>query len=116
VSDSPSMISAPRLCPKCGMEIPADAPEEGCPGCLLENGLAPDRDGSVTVRDSSAAVVAWANADAVPDARHSKKAARAAETLGELRDTNCWKSSAGAVRAWYFAPAKRVSTAQWHSR
>jgi hypothetical protein len=27
VSDSPAMISAPRVCPKCGGEIPADAPE-----------------------------------------------------------------------------------------
>jgi serine/threonine protein kinase/tetratricopeptide (TPR) repeat protein len=80
------MISAPRLCPKCGSEIPADAPEGGCPGCLLENGLGLHRDGSVTVRDSSAAAVAWANADAVADARHSKKAARAAEMLGELGD------------------------------
>jgi eukaryotic-like serine/threonine-protein kinase len=68
------------------MEIPADAPEEVCPGCLLENGLALHRDGSVTVRDSSAAAAAWANADAVADARHSKKAARAAEMLGELGD------------------------------
>jgi TolB-like protein/tRNA A-37 threonylcarbamoyl transferase component Bud32 len=68
------------------MEIPADAPEEGCPGCLLENGLGLHRDGSVTVRDSSAAAVAWANADATADAQHSKKAARAAEMLGELGD------------------------------
>lgn len=33
------MISALRPCPKCGWEIPADAPEGGCPGCLLESGL-----------------------------------------------------------------------------
>jgi serine/threonine protein kinase/tetratricopeptide (TPR) repeat protein len=33
------MISALRACPKCGSEIPADAPEGGCPGCLLESGL-----------------------------------------------------------------------------
>jgi serine/threonine protein kinase/Tfp pilus assembly protein PilF len=33
------MTSALRLCPKCGAEIPADAPEGGCPGCLLESGL-----------------------------------------------------------------------------
>ncbi len=33
------MISAPRLCPKCGSEIPADAPEGSCPGCLLETAL-----------------------------------------------------------------------------
>ncbi len=30
------MTSALRRCPKCGSEIPADAPEGGCPGCLLE--------------------------------------------------------------------------------
>src|SRR4029077_17960841 len=33
------MISGPRLCTKCGSEIPADAPEGGCPGCLLETAL-----------------------------------------------------------------------------
>ena len=33
------MISVTRVCPKCGAEIPADAPEGGCPGCLLESGL-----------------------------------------------------------------------------
>ena len=33
------MISALRLCPRCGAKIPADAPEGGCPGCLLESGL-----------------------------------------------------------------------------
>jgi hypothetical protein len=31
VSDSPAMISAPRVCPKCSAEIPSDAPEGGCP-------------------------------------------------------------------------------------
>src|SRR5438046_4295917 len=34
------MISAIRLCLSCGATIPADAPEGGCPGCLLESGLA----------------------------------------------------------------------------
>jgi serine/threonine protein kinase len=33
------MISALRPCPKCGSEIPADAPEGGCPGCLLQTAL-----------------------------------------------------------------------------
>ncbi len=33
------VISALKLCPKCGAEIPADAPEGGCPGCLLESRL-----------------------------------------------------------------------------
>ena len=37
MSDSPPMISG--LCPKCGTEIPSDAPEAGCPGCLLESAL-----------------------------------------------------------------------------
>jgi serine/threonine protein kinase/tetratricopeptide (TPR) repeat protein len=37
--DSPTMTSVLRLCPKCGWGIPADAPEGGCPGCLLESGL-----------------------------------------------------------------------------
>src|SRR5262249_32642212 len=35
----PAVISVTRPCPKCGWEIPADAPEGGCPGCLLESGL-----------------------------------------------------------------------------
>ncbi len=44
-SDSPTMTDILRLCPKCGSEIPADAPEGGCPGCLLETalGLLPER-------------------------------------------------------------------------
>jgi serine/threonine protein kinase len=33
------VISVMRACPKCGAEIPNDAPEGGCPGCLLESGL-----------------------------------------------------------------------------
>ena len=30
------MNSLIRVCQKCGTEIPADAPEGGCPGCLLQ--------------------------------------------------------------------------------
>ena len=33
------MNSLIRVCQKCGTEIPADAPEGGCPGCLLETAL-----------------------------------------------------------------------------
>ena len=33
------MIRPLRICPTCGLEIPADAPERACPGCLLESGL-----------------------------------------------------------------------------
>ena len=35
-SEMPPVI---RVCQKCGTEIPADAPEGGCPGCLLETAL-----------------------------------------------------------------------------
>ena len=33
------MTPVSRVCPKCGSEIPVDAPEGGCPGCLLETAL-----------------------------------------------------------------------------
>ena len=38
-SDSPKMTPVIRVCQRCGTEIPADAPEGGCPGCLLETAL-----------------------------------------------------------------------------
>jgi|SRR5262245_31238237 len=47
VSDSSTMRTLLRLCRKCGAQIPADAPEEGCPGCLLEAGLGLSSDPSV---------------------------------------------------------------------
>src|SRR5437588_1124022 len=39
--DSPVMTTVPKVCPTCGAEIPPDAPEGGCPGCLLQTGLDP---------------------------------------------------------------------------
>src|SRR5437773_7264048 len=82
------MISALRVCSKCGAEIPADAPEGGCPGCLLESGLRLLGDEPVGGIDSSA--VASAKAD---DPRHVDKSARATTKsdrlvaiLGELGD------------------------------
>jgi serine/threonine protein kinase/Tfp pilus assembly protein PilF len=89
------MISALRFCPKCGAEIPADAPEGGCAGCLLETGLGLLSDAPVAIGDSSAVASAKADdggfaenveANAATAARHSKKATRAAEMLGELGD------------------------------
>jgi serine/threonine protein kinase/Tfp pilus assembly protein PilF len=72
------MISALRLCPRCGAEIAPDAPEGGCPGCLLESGLNLLADASVA---------------GVDDPSHVDKAARAAtrnerlaKMLGELGD------------------------------
>ena len=70
------MTSALRLCEKCGAEIPADAPEGGCPGCLLASGIGLPPEVSEAGVDDSGHV----------DKLHSKKAERAASMLGELGD------------------------------
>jgi TolB-like protein/Tfp pilus assembly protein PilF/tRNA A-37 threonylcarbamoyl transferase component Bud32 len=91
------MLRVIRICRKCGAKIFSDAPEGLCAKCVLRVALGNFPDASVTVRDSSAAAVAWSKADdggsvknveanATAAARHSKKAARAAEMLGELGD------------------------------
>jgi serine/threonine protein kinase/Tfp pilus assembly protein PilF len=106
------MTSALRLCPKCGGEIPADAPERGCPGCLLESGLGLFADASVAGVDSSGVAAYSAEAaakagsakaddpgrpassrrvgttagDEVAAVPQSKKAASAAEMLGKFGD------------------------------
>jgi serine/threonine protein kinase len=89
------MINAPRLCLKCGLEIPADAPERGCPGCLLENGLGLLPNALVAARDASTITATEADeggsaenfgANAAAATGQSEKAARSAETLGELGD------------------------------
>src|SRR5438874_9379339 len=89
------MTSALRFCPKCGAQIPPDAPEGGCPGCLLETGLGLLSDPPVPGGDPSAIASAKGDdggcaenveANTVAAARRSKKAARAAEMLGELGD------------------------------
>jgi len=62
-----------RLCPKCGSKIPADAPEGGCPGCLLETalGLLPGEDEESTHLAQS---------------QRTTRSERFAELLGELGD------------------------------
>src|SRR5437762_311748 len=72
-----------RVCQKCGAEIPADAPEGGCPGCLLETALGLFTDAPVAAGDDGGSAE---NVEANADAAHRKKAARAAEMLGELGD------------------------------
>ena len=67
------------------MEIPADAPEGGCPGCLLENGLGLFTDVPVPAGVDGGSVEN-VEANAADDDSHSKKAARAATMLGELGD------------------------------
>ncbi len=74
------MISALRVCTKCGWEIPADAPEGGCPGCLLESGLRLLDEEAVVpqARDDSGRVD--------KPARTVRKSEHLAEMLGELGD------------------------------
>src|SRR6184192_1356030 len=79
------MTSVLRFCPKCGAEIPADAPEGGCPGCLLATGLGLLPDAPVAAGDNGGSAEN-VEANAAVAASHSKKAARAAEMLGELGD------------------------------
>jgi serine/threonine protein kinase len=78
VSDSPVMISALRVCPKCGWEIPADAPEGGCPGCLLESGL--------RLLDEEAVAGADNPGQAGTPARAATGSKRLVKMLGELGD------------------------------
>jgi TolB-like protein/Tfp pilus assembly protein PilF len=93
------MISALRLCPRCGLEIPADAPEGGCPSCLLERGLRLLADEAVAGADLSAGAAYSAEAaakagsaktdDLGPSgepAPAATKSQRLAEMLGELGD------------------------------
>src|SRR5437667_1515112 len=89
------MTGVLRYWPKCGAEIPADAPEGGCPGCLLENGLGLIPDARVAAPDASTVILTQADdgssaenveENAAAAARHNKKAAHAAETLRELGD------------------------------
>jgi len=74
-----------RVCERCGAEIPADAPQGGCPGCLLESELGLFPDASVAGVDSSAIASAKADDPGGP-ASPMPATARFAEMLGELGD------------------------------
>jgi hypothetical protein len=98
-SDSSAMIRVIRICRKCGAKILSDAPEGLCTGCVLEAAIgtsgdlsalaaysaeAPAKAGSAKTDDgSSTENLGTSDATAAPD---GKKAARAAELLGELGD------------------------------
>src|SRR5262245_40072031 len=72
------MIGVTRVCTKCGAEIPADAPEGGCPGCLLERGL--------RFLDEEA-VAGVADSDRGEErSRAPTRSERLVELLGELGD------------------------------
>jgi serine/threonine protein kinase/Tfp pilus assembly protein PilF len=72
------MIGVTRVCTRCGAEIPADAPEGGCPGCLLESGL------RLLEREAVTGVGDPGHVD--NPARPAAKSERLAEMLGELGD------------------------------
>jgi TolB-like protein/tRNA A-37 threonylcarbamoyl transferase component Bud32 len=82
------MSAVLTLCPRCGAEIPADAPEGGCPGCFYEAALNPLASESVNGVDSSS--VASAKVDNSGDvdkpARGTTRSERLAKVLGELGD------------------------------
>ena len=88
MSDSPPMISAPRVCQKCGSEIPSDAPEGGCPGCLLSAAFVTARDVStvISTKADEGGFAENVEANAAAAVGDSKKAAPSAATLGELGD------------------------------
>ena len=77
-----------RVCPKCGAEIPADAPEGGCPGCLLESGLRLLDEEAVAGVDLSAVALAKADDPGHVDksAGATTKSDRLVKILGELGD------------------------------
>jgi serine/threonine protein kinase/Tfp pilus assembly protein PilF len=79
------MTSVLRVCPKCGTEIPADAPEGGCPGCLLETGLGLLAGPSVAAGDDCGSVenVETSDANTAPP---TKKTPRPAKTLTDFGD------------------------------
>jgi serine/threonine protein kinase/Flp pilus assembly protein TadD len=82
------MIGAPRVCPKCGAEIPSDAPEGGCPGCLLSAAFVPARDAStvISTKADESGFAEEGGANAAAAIGHSEKAASSSATLGELGD------------------------------
>jgi serine/threonine protein kinase/Tfp pilus assembly protein PilF len=83
------MISALKLCPKCGAEIPAPNVfgEGGCPGCLLESGLRLLDDEFVAGDDLSAEAAAKAGsakADDPGQVDNSAHATASGERLAKL--------------------------------
>src|SRR5438876_1992152 len=81
-SDS-TMIRVIRICRKCGAKIFSDAPEGLCAKCVLKSALAVPQDAPVAGDDGGSAENVGVNVGAAHD---GKKAARAAELLGELGD------------------------------
>src|SRR5436190_20279584 len=82
-----TMIKVIRICRKCGAKIFSDAPEALCARCVLKSALG-DLAGAPAAGGGDRGHVDEPAHDAtdVAAAGHNKKAARAAELLGELGD------------------------------
>src|SRR5437773_100970 len=78
-----TMIRVIRICRKCGAKIFSDAPEGLCAKCVLKSALAVPQDAPVAGDDGGSAENVGVSVGAAHD---GKKAARAAELLGELGD------------------------------
>src|SRR5262249_7687928 len=85
-SDS-TMIRVIRICRKCGARIFSDAPEGLCAKCVLKSALGDLAGASVAGGgDSGRAYEPECDETNVAAAGHNRKAASAAELLGELGD------------------------------
>src|SRR5882724_5631288 len=81
--ETPTMIKVIRICRKCGAKIFSDVPEGLCPRCVLKSALGNFLDPPVAAGDDGGS---FENIEADAAAPHKKKAAHAAELLGELGD------------------------------
>src|SRR5215471_5070477 len=81
--DFPAVIRVIRICRNCGAKIFSDAPEGLCTGCVLEAALGNSPHASVAGGDDPGCEGKLARDDVLPV---SKKAAGAANLLGELGD------------------------------
>ena len=83
--ETPTMLRVIRICRKCGAKIFSDAPEGLCTRCVLKTALAMLPEATVAGVADPGGMDKLSRGDA-PAAPGAKKAARAAEMLGELAD------------------------------
>src|SRR5437879_1584769 len=83
-NDAPVMIRVIRICRNCGAKVFSDAPEGLCTGCVLEAAIGMAVAGGDDPGRPASSMPATTPDDVAPT--RWKKAARAAELLGELGD------------------------------
>src|SRR5438034_8275950 len=80
------MKTASTVCENCGEKILGDSPKGLCPACVLETGLGPVPDESVTGIDSSAVAAYSAEAAAKAGSAKADDSGRFAEVLIDFGD------------------------------